>query len=140
MLFRSDDARKYYGALKTESEMEVGRKYPGINTIIRPGLIVGPLDKSDRFTYWPVRIDKGAGIMSFLEGVDVDIAMYVGDDTTDLDAFRSLAQLVQDGRLSQAIRVGVHSEEGPEEIVSEADIVVEGTEGVRELLSLLVSG
>jgi trehalose 6-phosphate phosphatase len=88
----------------------------------------------------PVRIDKGAGITSFLEGVDVDIAMYVGDDTTDLDAFRSLAQLVQDGRLSQAIRVGVHSEEGPEEIVSEADIVVEGTEGVRELLSLLVSG
>jgi 2'-hydroxyisoflavone reductase len=59
-----EDARKYYGALKTESEMEVGRKYAGINTIIRPGLIVGPLDKSDRFTYWPVRIDKGGEVLA----------------------------------------------------------------------------
>ena len=59
-----EDARKYYGALKTESEKEVERKYPGINTIIRPGLIVGPLDKSDRFTYWPARIDKGGEVMA----------------------------------------------------------------------------
>jgi trehalose 6-phosphate phosphatase len=87
----------------------------------------------------PVRIDKGAGITSFLESEDVDVAMYVGDDTTDLDAFRALVQLVEDGRLSQAIRVGVRSDEGPEAIVSEADIVVEGTEGVRELLLMLVS-
>jgi trehalose 6-phosphate phosphatase len=87
----------------------------------------------------PVRIDKGAGIASFLENEDVDVAMYVGDDTTDLDAFRALVQLVEDGRLSHAIRVGVRSDEGPAEIINEADIVVEGTEGVRELLSLLVS-
>jgi len=59
-----DDARKHYGALKTESEKEVERQYPGINTIIRPGLIVGPLDKSDRFTYWPARIDKGGEVMA----------------------------------------------------------------------------
>jgi 2'-hydroxyisoflavone reductase len=59
-----EDARKHYGALKTESEKEVERQYPGINTIIRPGLIVGPLDKSDRFTYWPVRIDKGGEVMA----------------------------------------------------------------------------
>ena len=38
------------------------------------------------------------------EGEDVDVAMYVGDDTTDLDAFRSLVQLVEEGRLSRAIR------------------------------------
>ena len=59
-----EDARRQYGALKTESEKEVQRKYPGINTIIRPGLIVGPLDKSDRFTYWPARIDKGGEVMA----------------------------------------------------------------------------
>ncbi len=59
-----EDSRKYYGALKTESEAEVARKYPGIHTIIRPGLIVGPLDKSDRFTYWPVRIDKGGEVLA----------------------------------------------------------------------------
>jgi trehalose 6-phosphate phosphatase len=87
----------------------------------------------------PVRIDKGAGITSFLEGLEVEVAMYVGDDTTDLDAFRSLVQLVQDGRLSQALKVGVRSEESPDEIISEADIVVDGTEGVVELLSMLLS-
>jgi trehalose 6-phosphate phosphatase len=87
----------------------------------------------------PVRIDKGAGIASFLEGTEVDVAMYVGDDATDLDAFRALTRLVEEGRLSQAIRVGVRSDEGPEEIVSEADLVVDGPEGVRELLSLLVA-
>jgi len=59
-----ENARRSYGALKTESEMEVGRQYPGINTIVRPGLIVGPLDKSDRFTYWPVRIDKGGEVLA----------------------------------------------------------------------------
>jgi trehalose 6-phosphate phosphatase len=87
----------------------------------------------------PVRIDKGAGITAFLEGEDVDVAMYVGDDTTDLDAFRSLDQLVQDGRLTQSIKVGVRSDEGPEEILSDADLIVEGTKGVLSLLSLLVS-
>lgn len=88
----------------------------------------------------PVRIDKGAGIESFLEGTDAESAMYVGDDATDLDAFRALGQLVEDRRLKHAIKVGVRSDEGPAEIVSDADLVVDGTGGVRELLSLLVAG
>jgi trehalose 6-phosphate phosphatase len=86
----------------------------------------------------PVRIDKGAGIESFLEGVEVDVAMYVGDDVTDLDAFRTLNELADEGRIKQAIKVGVRSEEGPPEIVSDADIVVEGPPGVIELLTMLV--
>ena len=32
--------------------------------IIRPGLIVGPRDETDRFTYWPVRIDRGGEVMA----------------------------------------------------------------------------
>jgi trehalose 6-phosphate phosphatase len=87
----------------------------------------------------PVRIDKGAGITSFLEDADVDVALYAGDDRTDLDAFRALSELVERGELSHAIRVGVESDEGPEEITSEADVVVEGTEGVQGLLVALVS-
>jgi 2'-hydroxyisoflavone reductase len=55
---------KYYGQLKAQSEREVEKQYPGINTIIRPGLIVGPLDRTDRFTYWPVRIDKGGEVLA----------------------------------------------------------------------------
>jgi trehalose 6-phosphate phosphatase len=87
----------------------------------------------------PVRIDKGAGIISFLAGTDVDIAMYVGDDATDLDAFHALVQLAEDGRISRAIRVGVRSDEGPSAIVEEADLVVDGPEGVTELLAVLAA-
>jgi trehalose 6-phosphate phosphatase len=87
----------------------------------------------------PVKLDKGAGIKSFLADTDVESALYVGDDATDLDAFRSLVELVQEGRLTHALRVGVRSEEAPPEIASEADVVVDGTEGVRELLSALIA-
>ena len=58
------NAGKYYGALKSFSEREVASHYPGMNTIIRPGLIVGPLDRTDRFTYWPYRIDRGGEVLA----------------------------------------------------------------------------
>jgi 2'-hydroxyisoflavone reductase len=58
------NASRYYGALKSFSEQEVERTYPGMALIIRPGLIVGPLDRSDRFTYWPVRIDRGGEVLA----------------------------------------------------------------------------
>ena len=53
-----------YGAFKARAEVEVQNQYPGINTIIRPNLIVGPLDRTDRFTYWPARIDKGGEVLA----------------------------------------------------------------------------
>lgn len=88
----------------------------------------------------PVRIDKGAGVSSFLaEADDIQNALYVGDDATDLDAFRALVKLVEEGQLEHGVRVGVSSEEGPSEIVSEADLVVEGTNGVQELLGVLAA-
>jgi trehalose 6-phosphate phosphatase len=88
----------------------------------------------------PVRIDKGAGIKSFLVQTDIDLeaALYVGDDRTDLDAFRALSELVEEGTIEYAVKVGVRSDEGPEDIVSEADFVVEGTSGVQKLLSMLL--
>jgi len=51
---------KTYGPLKALSEQETEKWFPGKSLIIRPGLIVGPRDETDRFTYWPVRIDRGA--------------------------------------------------------------------------------
>lgn len=87
----------------------------------------------------PIRFDKGAGIVRLLAevGPGIDSALYVGDDTTDLDAFRALGELVGEGRLARAVRVGVQSEEGPSQITAEADIVVDGPEGVRRLLTML---
>ena len=87
----------------------------------------------------PLSIDKGAGISALLNGADIDAALYVGDDRTDLDAFRALERLAREGDLKHAVRVGVRSDDGPEEIESEADFVVEGTSGVRNLLAMLVA-
>ncbi len=87
----------------------------------------------------PIRIDKGVGINRLLTevGPEIRTALYIGDDTTDLDAFRVLTELVGEGRLDRAVRVGVESDEGPSQITAEADVVVDGPEGVRRLLTLL---
>jgi trehalose 6-phosphate phosphatase len=87
----------------------------------------------------PVRIDKGAGLVRLLRDVDLAAAVYVGDDLTDVDAFRGLDELVVSGTLRHAVKVGVASEENPAELVREADIMVDGTAGVRELLQALIS-
>ncbi|MDX6643523.1 MAG: trehalose 6-phosphate phosphatase [Solirubrobacteraceae bacterium] len=87
----------------------------------------------------PVRIDKGIGVQTLLRGADVDAALYVGDDNTDLDAFRALGDLVEQGRLRTALRIGVRSDEGPAEIEQEADVVVDGPAGVQRLLEALTA-
>ena len=86
----------------------------------------------------PVRIDKGAGIVALLRDRDLAAALYVGDDLTDVDAFKGLAELVDRGTLGQALKVGVRSDEGPPELEQEADVMVDGTDGVRELLRTLL--
>jgi trehalose 6-phosphate phosphatase len=86
----------------------------------------------------PVRIDKGAGIVSLLRDRDLAAALYAGDDTTDLDAFRGLGELVEAGRLGTAVRVGVRSDEGPSALAQEADVMVDGTDGVRDMLQALL--
>jgi 2'-hydroxyisoflavone reductase len=55
---------KTYGPLKALSEQEAEKWFPGKTSIIRPGLIVGPRDETDRFTYWPVRIDRGGEVLA----------------------------------------------------------------------------
>lgn len=55
---------RYYGPLKALAEKEAQSAFPGRATIIRPGLIVGVGDPSDRFTYWPVRIARGGEVLA----------------------------------------------------------------------------
>jgi trehalose 6-phosphate phosphatase len=86
----------------------------------------------------PVPIDKGRGVQRLLRGADVDVALYVGDDRTDLDAFAGLREDVAAGRLRTAVCVGVRSDETPEEIERESDLLVDGPRGVRELLLALL--
>jgi trehalose 6-phosphate phosphatase len=85
----------------------------------------------------PVKFDKGVGIASFLAGGEVDTALYVGDDATDVDAFDGLDRLVESGTLARALKVGVRSDEAPDAVTAQADFVVDGTAGVAELLATL---
>jgi trehalose 6-phosphate phosphatase len=86
-----------------------------------------------------VRIDKGVGVSSLLSRSSVSVAMYAGDDVTDLDGFRALRTLAEAGQLARALCVGVRSEEGPAAIEEQADLVVDGTSGMAEVLAALAA-
>jgi len=53
-----------YGGLKVVCEKIVGDAFGARSTIIRPSYIVGPLDPTDRFTYWPVRVARGGEMLA----------------------------------------------------------------------------
>ncbi len=53
-----------YGPLKALCERAIARHFPGRHAIVRPGLIVGPHDPSDRFSYWPHRIAQGGPVLA----------------------------------------------------------------------------
>ena len=82
-------------------------------------------------------VDKGVAVRSLIGATGVAAALYAGDDTTDLDAFAALGEMVDAGELRFAVRVGIASEEGPAAIQREADLAVEGTDGFLELLRRL---
>jgi trehalose 6-phosphate phosphatase len=80
---------------------------------------------------------KDAAVAALLAAGEIDAAVYAGDDRTDLDAFRRLRELREEGELKTAICVGVASEEGPAEIAAESDLRVEGPEGWLAMLEAL---
>ncbi len=59
-----------YGPLKALSEQEALKQFPDMTTIIRPGLIVGPGDETDRFSYWPLRLARGGDVAAPGDGSD----------------------------------------------------------------------
>ncbi len=86
----------------------------------------------------PVMLDKGLGVTALLAHAGLAAGLYVGDDTTDLDAFHGLRELVREGSLAHAVCVAVGSEEVPPELTREADLTVDGPAGVRGLLEALL--
>ena len=87
----------------------------------------------------PVPVDKGQAVRELIERSGVRTALFGGDDATDLDAFATLDSLVEEGVLDAAVKVGIHSAEGPPGIVDQADQVVEGTDGFVAVLEALAS-
>ena len=72
-----------YGPMKALCEQYVRDAYGSRSSIVRPGYIVGPLDPTDRFTYWPVRVAKGGDMA--VPGKPADPIQIV--DVRDLVAF-----------------------------------------------------
>jgi 2'-hydroxyisoflavone reductase len=92
---------KTYGSLKALSEKEAEKWFPGKTLIIRPGLIVGPGDETDRFTYWPVRIDRGGEVLA---------PGNPGDPVQFIDA-RDLAEWTI--RMGENRHTGIYNATGP---------------------------
>jgi 2'-hydroxyisoflavone reductase len=92
---------KLYGPLKVLSEKEAEKWFPGKTLIIRPGLIVGPRDESDRFTYWPVRIDRGGEVLA--PGNPKDSVQYIDG--------RDLAEWTI--RMAENGQTGIYNATGP---------------------------
>jgi 2'-hydroxyisoflavone reductase len=108
-----------YGPLKVLSEREGEKWFPGRTTIVRPGLIVGPHDPSDRFTYWPVRIDRGGEVLA--PGNPTDPVQII--DTRDLSEFVI--------RLAEEKVIGTFNATGPRSPLSLAEMLY----GIRAVTS-----
>ena len=80
----SEDTSKWYGALKVRCEEQAEKAMPGRVTKVRCGLIIGPGDKTDRFTYWPVTASRS----------DEMLAPGSGDDPLQTIDVRDLADWV----------------------------------------------
>ncbi len=59
----TEDVQAFYGPLKALSESAVREVYGNDALIVRPGLIVGPHDPTDRFTYWVRRFGRGGNVL-----------------------------------------------------------------------------
>ena len=79
----SEEIAQHYGALKAGCERAAETAMPGRTTVIRPGLIVGPGDPTDRFTYWPTRVARGGNVVA--PNDPSDPVQYI--DVRDLAAF-----------------------------------------------------
>jgi trehalose 6-phosphate phosphatase len=108
--------------------------------------VAAAADEAGLFPHWgrmvleirpTADVDKGTAVAAALAGTRVRAALYGGDDMTDLDAFRRLRALQDQGFLELGVCVGVASQEGPAEIADEADVVVTGPDEFRELLARL---
>ena len=82
---------------------------------------------------------KDAAVAALLAADGVTAAAYAGDDRTDLDAFRRLRELREEGELETAICVGVTSPEAPPELAEESDLSVDGPAGWLAILESLAA-
>ncbi|MCE9596242.1 MAG: NAD-dependent epimerase/dehydratase family protein [Planctomycetes bacterium] len=99
-------AGDFFGGRKARCEQLLAELCPKRYTIVRPGLIVGPLDGSDRFTYWPVRIARGGEVL----------APGTGDDPVQIIDVRDLGEFIV--HVVERRTLGLFHAVGPEQRLS----------------------
>ena len=102
---------KTFGPLKVLCEKAASEAFPRRTTIVRPGYIVGPDDPSGRFTYWPVRVDRGGEVL--VPGASSDPVQFI--DVRDLGAW--LISLVEQQTF------GTFNATGPKDRLAWGDLV-----------------
>ena len=112
-----------YGPLKALCEKEAETAFAGRSVVVRPGLIVGPGDRSDRFTYWPARIDRGGEVL----------APGNPEDPVQIVDVRDLAGWMVD--LLERRATGVYNATGPKAPLSMAEMLY----GIRAVTTAEVS-
>jgi trehalose 6-phosphate phosphatase len=85
----------------------------------------------------PVPVDKGTVVAQLVAGFAV--GAFAGDDLGDVPAFAALEQAADAGVIAHAVRIGVLSPEAPPELRASVDTVVEGPEGLLDLLTAVVA-
>ena len=108
-----------YGPLKVLTEEAAKALLPAGVMIIRPGLIVGPHDPTDRFTYWPVRLARGGEILAPGDG---------SDPVQFIDA-RDLAEWTI--RLAEQRTIGVFNAGGPAHPITMHQMLAEIAQGLH---------
>jgi trehalose 6-phosphate phosphatase len=102
----------------------------------RLGLDVHPSRKA-RELRPPIGVDKGVAVERLADGMRT--LAFAGDDAGDLPAFATVERLGADGAIERAVRIAVSSPEAPAEVLRAGDIVVDGPQGLRDLLDALLA-
>jgi 2'-hydroxyisoflavone reductase len=99
----NEEVMKHYGALKALCEKAAEAAMPGRVLNVRPGLIVGPYDPTDRFTYWPARVAAGGEVLA------------PGDGSQPVQVIhgRDLAEWII--RMVEKRKTGVYNATGPDQ-------------------------
>jgi trehalose 6-phosphate phosphatase len=85
----------------------------------------------------PVKADKGSAFEELVHEFSLDGALYIGDDTTDIAALKMAQQLRQEQKCF-AIGVGVMSNDNPDELLMEADLIAFGVPDVENLFAWIL--
>jgi 2'-hydroxyisoflavone reductase len=100
-----------YGPLKALCEQAAEEELPGRVLVIRPGLIVGPNDPTDRFTYWPARVARGGEVL----------APGRPDRATQVIDVRDLAEWTI--ALVEGRQTGVYNATGPDHVLTMGELL-----------------